>query len=186
MSDLHSTHVFAQSLFKLGVQDNMLDKFEHEFRVFIDLFSQNEMFHTFLLSPKIMKDKKKAILTKILGKDFSKEFIAFITVILLKRYQSLLKNIYRMFEELVDIHKQRLRGKVLTVTKLDDKIFKEIQDLLHKKYRKEVILKNVVDPSILGGLILIIDNHRIDLSILQNLEIIKNKIIQSKLSGVFS
>jgi len=179
----HDIHVFANTLFKMGLELKKLQDFKEDFSNLLNIIKQDNTIYQFLLSPKIKRNEKKTFLKNNLGKTFSEEFIGFLIVVLAKRCQRLLFKIYNLFQNLVDHHEGVVRGKVVSVKKLDDFLITLIANMMAKRIGKQVILTNVIDEKIIGGFILLVEDALIDLSILKSLDEIKSQIQNIKLEG---
>ncbi|MDH4128362.1 MAG: ATP synthase F1 subunit delta [Spirochaetota bacterium] len=182
----HEIAIFADTLYKIGVKDKKLVNYYEEFSSFTKLISKEKSLNTFLMSPRVKRDEKKDFLKRVLGKSFSQEFIAFIIVILAKRCQIYIRKIFRDFEQLVDRHESIARGKVTTVNSLDKKSLDYIANILSKRFNKKIILSSVLNEKIIGGIIIEIEDIRIDMSIQQSLESLKEKILTTKVKGAIS
>ena len=66
-----------------------------------------------------------------------------------------------------------------TAVKIDDKVKKQITDLISDVFKTKVELKENVDPEIVGGFILQVDDNYIDASIRNKLRKIKKELIGS-------
>jgi len=186
MTGRHEISVFSHTLYKMGIQNNKLTDYLSEFEAFMSLISGESGLGVALKSPKIKRADKKAMLEKTLGKSFSEEFLAFVFVVLTKRCQNLYKKIFESFRALVDHHENVARGRVYSATEVDQKTISDIESLLAKRIDKKVILSSHVREEILGGLILEVEDSRIDLSVLHNMEMIKDNILNTKLRGAMS
>ena len=70
------------------------------------------------------------------------------------------------FLNLYNREKQILEVEVISTRKLDEKQMEDVKNFVAKKYEaKEIILKNLIDESILGGLCLKIGDEMTDLSV---------------------
>ncbi len=168
--------IFADTLFKLGVRDKKLDSFKEDFAGFSELFRQNADLRKFLLSPRVSRADKKSLLDKLLKDKLSEHFLGFIYVLLAKRCQDVILKIHDHFQILVDRHENVSRGKVISYEKLSEKTLNEIAVAVSKRFGKKVILSPIVNERILGGLILQVGDRRVDMSVKNNLEGMKDKI----------
>ena len=182
----HEIAVFANTLFKIGVREKKLKEFYDEFTDFVTLLQQSPDLNKFLQSPRVKKDEKRNFIHTLFENKFSKEIVAFILVILSKRCQSLYQKIYKNFQHLVDQKENIARGKVYSVQKLDEKQLKHISELLSKKFNKSIMLTSIIEEKLIGGVILEVDDVRIDMSVQHRLEEIKEQIMNTKIGGVAS
>ncbi|MCX6347702.1 MAG: F0F1 ATP synthase subunit delta, partial [Actinobacteria bacterium] len=66
---------------------------------------------------------------------------------------------------------------------LDDKLMKEIKKNIDEKTKLDVRLKNVVDTSIIGGLLIKIGDRIIDVSVKSKIDDLKLKLHSLELGG---
>ena len=87
------------------------------------------------------------------------------------------KQIMERFSEICNKENGIVEAEVTTKYKIQDTMTKQIEDFLKKKYRaKEVVLKNVVDEKIGGGVVIRVGDEIIDGSIANQLKELKNKL----------
>jgi F-type H+-transporting ATPase subunit delta len=68
--------------------------------------------------------------------------------------------------------------EVVTRYKLQDTIIKEIEKFIQEKYSaKEVIIKNIIDEKIQGGIIIKIGDELMDASVARKLADLKNSLM---------
>lgn len=72
---------------------------------------------------------------------------------------------------------------VTTVVELDDDLRAFISDKLSKDLGKKVVLREHIDPSILGGIIMSTHGKRIDASVASRLEVARNVLKESNDGG---
>jgi F-type H+-transporting ATPase subunit delta len=70
-------------------------------------------------------------------------------------------------------------GSIITAIALDEKYKEKINELIRKKFKIEIDLEEKVDPSIIGGFVLRIEDQQIDASISSQLKKIKTHLINS-------
>ena len=70
-----------------------------------------------------------------------------------------------------------------TAVKVDARVKKQITDLISDVFKTKVELKEIVDPEIIGGFILQIDDNYIDASIRNKLRKIKKELIGSVMAA---
>lgn len=75
-----------------------------------------------------------------------------------------------------------LEGNVVTTIKLEEHKIKEIEDALSIKLKQKVELENIVDPKIIGGVKVVINDRVYDGSIKSRLESLKNNLKERRAS----
>lgn len=123
------------------------------------------------------KNSKKQVLASI-ETGFSNEVQTFLNLLLeYDRFTNLIEIIDR-FLYLYDQEKSIASGTAITAVKLDDDQLKHLSESFEKKYNlKAVRLENQVDPSIIGGVILQVQDLVIDGSVKSELKKIRAQLV---------
>jgi F-type H+-transporting ATPase subunit delta len=93
--------------------------------------------------------------------------------------ESFLPAIARNFVHETKKYKGITESVLTTAINVDDNIRKQITDLISGIFKTKVELKESIDPEIIGGFILQIDDNYIDASIKNKLRKIKKELIGS-------
>lgn len=159
---------YSKALFELSDNNKVtLD----EFKLFIELLNVDG-FKDVLNSPKIATIEKKNIIRNSL-KNFSELFINFICVILDNNRFELIDNIYDTYYNLILDNENTIIVDAYSSNKLNDDEVKKITLNISKKLNKKVILNNIVDNSIIGGIKIIYNGLQIDLTVNDKINKIK-------------
>jgi F-type H+-transporting ATPase subunit delta len=131
-----------------------------------------------LTSPIIVPSKKTAILHKIIGNNIQNITLSLIDLLVQNGRESFLPAVARVFIHQTKEHNGITESVLTTAVKVDNKIKKQIVDLVSGIFKTKVDLKEIVDKEIIGGFILRIEDNYIDASI-------KNKLrkIEKELKG---
>ncbi|HPU90164.1 MAG TPA: ATP synthase F1 subunit delta, partial [Spirochaetota bacterium] len=97
--------------------------------------------------------------------------------------QALLKSINEAFVELLDVVNNRQRVTVISSMKLGKDVLDKVQASLSEKLKKNIILDDAVDESILGGIILRMGDIILDGSMANDLKNIRHNLLNSKVRG---
>ena len=84
---------------------------------------------------------------------------------------------------MIDIENNRQRIEVVSSVKLNTEIVNKIEVTLGNKLGKEIILKEVVDETILGGIIIKIGDLVFDGSVIKDLRNIKRNLVKRKVGS---
>jgi F-type H+-transporting ATPase subunit delta len=172
--------VYAGALLESAKEKNILDQVAEELKSVVDLMNEDRDFRLYINVPGIPKDAKKEFIGKVFAKHFSEITINFIKILINNDRQGLIEEILESFGELLDEEKNRLRVKVISSAKLDDSLRKKVESSLNDKFRKDIIIEEKIDESILGGIIIRIGDLIIDGSLIKDLKNIKSRLLQSK------
>lgn len=172
---------YSNALFKMAKGDGKLLDYQEDFEAFLYIYKENSDLNRFVNSPRIKKDEKKSFIKKVLDGKLSEPFLAFVNVLIQKRVINKLEKIFLYYRKLVDRENNIARGRVLSVKDVEQSKMDNLAKLLSDKMNKKVILTNHIKEDILGGLVVEFEDKKIDMSVAQGLENLKNKILSNKI-----
>lgn len=164
---------YANALFEAGLELDKLKEFQKDLEYINNILEYEPKIQAILSHPKISKDEKKDLLNNIFGKNVSQEMLNFLYIIVDKRREKHLMEIAKEFNKLFNEQENIIEVTAITAVPMDSKSQEKLKVIIGNKVSKNINLKNIVDPSILGGVLLKIENKIIDGSIksqLQNIE----------------
>lgn len=173
--------IYAQSLLELGTEEKILESLKQELEDIKELFSGNPDLELIYQAPVFNKSVKQELIDKIFGSFVSKTPLGFLKVLIRKNRETFFADIVNHFSALVDKSQNRLHVQVTTAKPLDPSSIASIEGSVAAKSGKKPIISNVIDESILGGLVIQINDTVADFSITKELELLREKIISSKL-----
>jgi len=147
--------------------------------IFISEICKNKETKEFLHSPIIIPSKKEAIFHKMLEGNVEKITLSLLDLIVKNGRESFIPAIARNFIHETKKFKGITESVLTTAIKVDDNVRKQIIDLISKVFNTKVELKENLDPEIVGGFILQVDDNYIDASIRNKLRKIKKELIGS-------
>ncbi len=172
--------VYAASLVEVGQENKILDQIEEEMKAVSDIYNEDRDFRLFITSPGFSKESKKEIIDKVFSKTVSEYMVNLLNLLIENDRQSFINDINTALTELIDEVNNRLRIDVVTADNLDKDSLKRITEELKKKYNKDVIINEDKDESILGGIIIKIDDLVIDGSLIKDLKNIRTNLLNEK------
>ncbi len=129
--------------------------------------------------------QKIALMFSILGKGASKSARAALCMIIAMDLQDHLREISQQFSAQVDQLKKQMSLEVVSAVALDRKTLAKIKKKVDKKTGLSVRIKHVVDPDIIGGLLVKVGDLRMDFSTRGKLETLKDDLKAVDLEGDF-
>jgi F-type H+-transporting ATPase subunit delta len=156
---------YAKSLIDLAREKNMLDKTFADMRLVNVTCKSSHELMVFLRSPIIRNDKKEAVLKAVFEGQLSEITSRFLDIITIKRREMYIPDIAESFisqyKKMKDIH----TAEIITAAPIDEKLRKEVLDIVKGFTRSEVELTEKVNPGIIGGYILTVEDKQDDTSI---------------------
>lgn len=173
MREIKVAYRYAKSLLGIAIEQKALEDVHNDMQLINQVCSENKDLAILLKSPIIKGDKKTAILVEIFGKNISKISNAFILIILTKKREAILADIATAFIDIYKTEKNIATASVTTAVKISEQQKTQIIELLKSQGNTSVDLKEIINPEIIGGMILKVGDKQIDESIkrkLTNLE----------------
>jgi F-type H+-transporting ATPase subunit delta len=178
MNDSKISVRYSRAIFQSALEKKILDNVYQDM-IFISEICKIVETKDFLGSPIIVPSKKQAIFHKMLGGNVEEITLSLIDLIVKNGRESFIPAIARVFIHETKKFKGITESFLTTAVKVDDKVKKQITDLISAGFKTKVELKETIDPEIIGGFILQIDDNYIDASIRNKLRKIKKELIGS-------
>ena len=99
----------------------------------------------------------------------------FLKVVIDKDRMSTIEYIKESYKSLLNDKNNILEGTAITAVELSEKEIKDLEKNLSIKYNKNVTLNNIVDETILGGVLVKLGNEEIDGTVRTRLSKMKNQ-----------
>jgi F-type H+-transporting ATPase subunit delta len=174
MRDIKVASRYAKSLLKIAIDENSLEDLHNDMVLVNDVCVNNKELTLLLQSPIIKSDKKTTIMNEIFEGKISQMASSFIAIIISKKREGILGDIASAFIETYKIHKNIKTAQVTTAIPLSEDQKDKVTTILKASNNTETIdLKEIVDPTIIGGMIIKVGDKQVDESIkrkLTNLE----------------
>lgn len=121
--------------------------------------------------------RKKEILHEFYPKNPSPIFVKLVELLINSGQSSQLGKVSERYTRLFSEMEKISFGQIVSAVPLDGETIAAAETILKKTFNKTIKLKNDVDPSILGGLVIkIIGGTRIDMSLQKTLIELKNSL----------
>jgi len=170
---------YAEALFQIARSEETLDRVEEELTRLNKSLDSNAELREFLSNPQISSEGKKSSLFQIFGGKVSPITLHWVNMVVDQGRQRRLPAIIEAFFTLARDAREKVTAEVITSVPLSEDQTNRLAQELSKVTRKRVFLKPMVDESILGGVIVKIENKVIDGSVKHRLQEMKNEMIKT-------
>lgn len=161
---------YASSLFEVGLELGKTEDFYGELGSINDIFGSEEKLFQIFIHPRISKDEKKSLVNEILKDKVSKEVFNFLYIIIDKRREKNLFEIIEEYKSIYDDYNGIIDIVAVTAVAMNEKAANKLQIVLEKKLSKKIRLRNELDNSIIGGVLLKMNNKVIDATLVSQLK----------------
>lgn len=168
---------YAKSLLELAKEQGVINDVHNDMKLLVDTCNSNRDLQVLLSNPIINADKKLDILTKVFSGKMNKWSLEFFKIITRKSREAYLYNIAKDFETQYKKYKGITTAIVTTACGLDDKLRKEVYDIVSKSANSEIELIEKTDKDLIGGFVLRVGDIQYDASIASDLRKLKKGLI---------
>ena len=169
---------YAEALFQVGEESNSTTKLYEELNAVLDILKSDKNFYNVLKSPLISKGEKKEIIESVFNNRIQNDLKNFFKILIDKERISYLELIQKSFKDLLNENNNIVEGKAITAIPMSKEEIKKLEENLSSKYNANIILENIVDETILGGVLVRLGNKEIDGTIKTRLENLKQELSQ--------
>ncbi len=170
---------YAEALFQVARAEESLDRTEEELTRLKSSLESNAELKEFLSNPQIPPDGKKSAFSQIFGEKLSPLTLHWINMVVDQGRQRKLPTIIETFFGLAQEAREKVTAEVISSIPLSEEMIERLEKELSRTSKKRVFLKPTVEESILGGVIVKIENKIIDGSIKHRLEEIKKEMVKT-------
>ncbi len=172
---------YAKAFFTLAKEKNMLEQLKTDIQGIFDICNHSADFVHLLESPVVTTTKKSDLITKIFKGQINPLTINFLLLIVGNKREVHIPGICRNFLELTRKDQNIKSAVMITATEISIMTVKKIRELIANELDATIELSSQVDPGIIGGLILRIDDKQYDSSVNTQLRKIKQTLLESEI-----
>ena len=160
---------YAEALFSLGLEEKKLTKLQDEGKALSEIIHDNEDFLLLIDSRFMSREERQDIASKIL-KDFDEDIISFVKVLIANNRTNYIKDVLEAFNSLCNEYKGVKEGLIYSAFPLNKETINKIKNKISQIEKMDVELISRIDPSLIGGVKVVINSHVYDGSIKNQLE----------------
>lgn len=168
---------YSKALFQLTQDDAKLSQWLQQLTEIERIFAQNAKLSDFINSPLVKLESKYAVLEKLFKDKLDADLYFFLRSLTEKDRFRYLKEILEKFAKRVNEKIHLLDVQIISTEPLDQETKEQLQAKIENHYHKKVQFIETIDSKIIGGLILIINNQMLDLSIRGKLQRLKESLL---------
>jgi len=161
---------YAVALFNAALKGEVADQVHGDVTSFARLYADNARFRRFLESPSVPTEAKKELILQSVGDRASGLFVKFLLLLIDKKRLSNIQAVAEAYTALFEEREGILEVRVVTAVPLARDLETRTREVIERQTGKQARLFKVVDPGIIGGMILFARNRIIDGSVKHRLE----------------
>jgi len=171
--------IYAKALLSFGTDAGILDTLVEQLSDVVNVVGEVDGLQALLESPRISFDEKSKLLDKAFAGRVEQSLINFLKIVGSKNRFHCLGAISSSAKKMQDEMAGRVQAILTSATPVDDKVKNAIAEKLSSVLGKTVTLNSVIDPSIIGGMVIRIGDTIYDGSVVNQLAQIRLKAIKN-------
>ena len=160
---------YASALLSIAIDENKVVAYQKEVKELSKIIRDNPDFLMLLDSRFLLVSERKEKVSEILV-NFSTDVINFIKIIVEHNRVNYLEDILQAFNTLCNENQDIVEGLVYTAFPLEEETLLKIKKKISQIENREVDLITRIDPSLIGGVKVVINSHVYDGSIKNQIE----------------
>ncbi len=167
---------YANSLFELAKEAKKCDEIYNQLNILCNIFEKNSDIKHFFANFSISKKEKFKLIEQDFGTDFNIYIINFFKLLIDKYRIQFLPKIFSEFKILYNNYKNIKQVTVISAIKLSVENKNKIVNALKAKLNTAIDLVEVIEPTLIGGLIIKYDDKMLDASLKGKFKNLKKKL----------
>jgi F-type H+-transporting ATPase subunit delta len=171
---------YAKALFSLAIEQKLLDDVKKDVDLIYQTLGTVPELKIILGNPVFKTSDKTSLFKEIFANKVNSITFSFLNLVLSNKRESYLEHISRNFLALYRKNSGYKSAVISSAYTLDSTIVEQFKQLIRNKFKTEVELTYNVNPNLIGGFILRVDDQQLDASVSTKLKGLKQKLIKSK------
>jgi F-type H+-transporting ATPase subunit delta len=142
----------------------------------VELLKSNDDLNRLWMHPVVSLADKQAMVRQLLQGKVHPFTLNLLMLLFDKKRAMLIEQVQKAFRDQFNATRRRATVTVTSAQPLDEGTTSELRQLLSKQLEKEVQMETAVDPALIGGLVLRVEDQVIDNSIRGRLEALRHSL----------
>jgi F-type H+-transporting ATPase subunit delta len=173
---------YAKSLLELATEQKVAEETGQELLAIRQIIEANKEFAEYVRDPGINRHEKIAAVNRIFGGRVSDLILKFLGVLAEHDRLRLLIEIENAYSDLYEDQVGNVEVDVTSVSTLSTEQLETVRQRVSSALGKNAVVHQYVDESILGGLVLRVQDKLIDASVRQQLQAIHDRLLSHRAS----
>ncbi len=166
---------YAKALFDFALEKDQLETVKQDLELIRSTLKENSEMLAVLNSPVIAPAKKHTIFDNVFREMISETTFIFLDVIIRKKREPALGTICTEFMKYYNEHHHIKTVTLTSAQPLSEGLVESIRQLLAEKTQYTILINQVVQPDIIGGFRIKMDDYYLDASIIAKLNRLRNE-----------
>ncbi|HEX2970784.1 MAG TPA: ATP synthase F1 subunit delta [Tepidisphaeraceae bacterium] len=168
---------YAQAILDLANERQETETIAGELRGLKDLLASNPALEAYLRDPAISQDERQDFLDRVLRGRISPLLMNSLAVMNQKGRLGLLADVADQYQVLLDRQLGKIEVKAIVAREMEPELLQEVAQRISAALQKKATVRQVVDESIIGGMIVQVEDRLIDASVQTQLQTIRKQML---------
>ena len=173
------TSRYAQALYSLKRESNTVLEAQKEVKELMKVIKDNPGFLNVLDAPYLTKEERLAIVDKVFA-SIDEEIKNLIKIVIENGRALYLLQIFEDFNSLANEYRGVKEGLVYSAMPISEEEIEKITSAISEIEKCPIELKNIIDPTLIGGVKVVINDHIYDGSIKHHIEQMKITLLEKE------
>ena len=174
---------YAEALLAVARQSDAVERFGDLLDGVAGAMAVTPALKSVLMSPRVRKDVKQAVLAKALKGLAPEAFVRFLQAVVQRGRQGILGEISAAYQTIADQHFKRVHASVTTARDVDSDLAGEIAKRLEGAVGMTVLPHFHTDPAVMGGVVVRVGDRVFDGSIRRRLQVLRRSMLRGGGAG---
>jgi len=170
---------YARAILDLASEGGEAESLWEELRGVKQVVEANPVFGAFLRDPTIGENERRRVLDKVFGGKVCKLLSHAMGVMNKKGRLGLLGAVADEYREMLDEQMGKVKVRVTVPREMDQAALAEVGRRISEALNKKAEVEQVVDESIIGGMVIRVNDRLIDASVRRQLEAMKERLTEA-------
>lgn len=170
---------YARALFELAAAGKVVSQIEQELKLFVDAVASDEQLNKFLGLPSVQLQDKMQLLKDVFGDKLSELVYQTLELMIERGRQLGIPNLYEAYVQIASEALGQAHAVVYSAQQLSDEELASVATQFGQATGKKIIIQQIVNPALLGGIQVRIGDRLYDGSLSGKLERLQ-KTLNSK------
>ena len=170
--------VYAKALMNVGQKNGSVDQIVDELTAVVSVVNELPKFKATLESPRVPAENKAKLIDGAFGSKVGKDVLNFLKIVADKGRFDCLSAIGATAAKLHDEMAGRVEATLTTAAPVEDSVRDQVAQKLAGVLGKTVNLKSVVDPAIIGGMVVRVGDTVFDGSVVNRLKQVRTRAVK--------
>lgn len=161
--------VYAETLLRRADQGDDLEAIDESLTSFDEVLDAEPRLLRFLTAPQVPSGEKRALLERVFADSLHPEVLGFLDLVVDKHREAILPEIGDAWRRLLDERAGRQSAVVATAAAIDDDTLAKIRGALEDATGKTIVVRQHVEPQLIGGVVIRTGDTVIDGSVRRRL-----------------